>query len=55
MIRLREKPSSCDTCPFACLEEKYVRENGEIRSITNIHCGANRESADIKNCPIGQI
>ena len=55
MIKLREKPTNCESCPFACTVEGYVRENGEIKSKTSIRCGARRENADINNCPIGQI
>ena len=55
MIKLKEKPISCSLCPFACIDEKFSRTNGQIVRHEHIRCGASRSDADIKSCPIGQI
>ncbi len=52
MIKLKNKPTDCENCPFCYVWEGYERTNGKIEQKHLKRCGALMNNADFSSCPI---
>ncbi|MBQ2715111.1 MAG: hypothetical protein IJF76_05740 [Clostridia bacterium] len=52
MVRLKNKPSSCDSCPFCYQTSGYVHNGVGIEERVSKYCGVRRDSADMESCPL---
>ncbi len=52
MIKLKNKPTGCENCPFCYESERYERVNGKISPSHSRRCGALMGEANFQNCPL---